>query len=127
MRWILENLKIAIMLSLLCSCTQDQWKGSRSDGSFHQEYTWIKPYQKGKDFGEQLNKKYMVGGPDINANDHGSVNESNIGGSGDKPSFYNKSQNVDQPAGGDGTSNAQSDTKRQERRLPISIQWSSLG
>lgn len=37
-----------------------QWKGSRSDGSWRQEQVWIKPYIKGKDLAESINKRYII-------------------------------------------------------------------
>lgn len=37
-----------------------QWRGSRKNNSWHQETIWIKPYIKGDDLGQIINKKYKV-------------------------------------------------------------------
>lgn len=39
---------------------RQQWMGSTSDGTKHQEGVWIEPYKKGPDVAELINKKYVV-------------------------------------------------------------------
>jgi len=39
---------------------RQQWMGSASDGTKHQEGVWIEPYKKGPDVAELINKKYIV-------------------------------------------------------------------